>query len=131
LAGSLEPSGGRLGSQQYDETFGIDLSKNLVGGLYGFLTVSYTVIGDPPGSDLHNSFGWSVGAAYAIVPPVSIFAFLDGATSVASGQDDPLEVRVGGELKLMKALKLTVTGTRGLSNGSPDWGASAGLTLRF
>jgi hypothetical protein len=120
-----------LGTGEFDETFGVDLSKNLIGDLYGFVTLAYTFIGSPPGSDLHNSFGWSVGAAYAIVPPVSIFAFLDGATSISPGQDDPLEVRVGVEFKLIKALKLTVTGTRGLSNGSPDWGASAGLALRF
>jgi hypothetical protein len=82
-------------------------------------------------SDLRNAFGWSLGAAYAIVPALSIFAFLDGATSVAPGQDDPLELRVGTEFKLVKGLKLTVTGTRGLSNGSPDWGLSAGLTARF
>jgi hypothetical protein len=120
-----------LGTGEYDETIGIDLSKNLIGGLYGFLTVSYTFIGDPPGSDLRNSFGWSVGAAYAIVRPFSVFAFLDGATSVAPGQDDPLEVRVGAELKLTRVLKLTGSVTRGLSNGSPDWGVSGGLALRF
>jgi Putative MetA-pathway of phenol degradation len=120
-----------LGTGEFDETVGVDLSKNLVGGLFGYLTLAYTFIGEPPGADLRNSFGWSVGAAYAVVQPLSVFAFLDGATAVARGQDDPLDVRIGVELKLVKALKLTVTGTRGLSNGSPDWGASAGLTLRF
>ena len=120
-----------LGTGEFDETFGVDLSKNLIGGLYGFVTLAYTFIGDPPSSDLRNSFGWSVGAAYAVIPPFSIFAFLDGATSVARGQDDPLEVRVGAELKLTRVLKLTGSVTRGLSNGSPDWGVSGGLALRF
>ena len=60
-----------------------------------------------------------------------MFAFLDGATSVAPGQDDPLEIRVGAEFKLMKSLKFTGSATRGLSNGSPDWGVSGGLALRF
>ena len=109
----------------------MDLSKNLVGDLYGYLTLAYTFIGDPPGSDLRDSFGWSVGVAYGIVPAVSLFAFLDGATSVAPGQDGPLEVRVGAELRITRVLKLTGSVTRGLSNGSPDWGVSAGLGLRF
>ena len=120
-----------LGTGEFDETVGVDLSKNLVGDLYGYLTLAYTFIGDPPGSDLRDSFGWSVGLAYGIVPAVSIFAFLDGATSVAPGQDDPLEVRVGVELRLTRVLKLTGAVTRGLSNGSPDWGVSAGLGLKF
>ena len=120
-----------LGTGEFDETLGVDLSKNLVGDLYGYLTLAYTFIGDPPGSDLRDSFGWSVGVAYGIVPAVSLFAFLDGATSVAPGQDGPLEVRVGAELRITRVLKLTGSVTRGLSNGSPDWGVSAGLGLRF
>jgi hypothetical protein len=107
------------------------VSKNLIGDLYGYLTFSYTFIGDPPGSDLRDSFGWSIGAAYGIVPAVSVFAFLEGATSVAPGQDGPLEVRVGGEVRLTRLLKLTGSVSRGLSDGSADWGVSAGLALRF
>jgi hypothetical protein len=120
-----------LGTGEFDETVGVDLSKNLLGDLYGYLTLAYTFVGDPPGSDLRDSFGWSVGVAYGIVPAVSLFAFLDGATSVAPGQDGPLEVRVGAELRITRVLKLTGSVTRGLSNGSPDWGVSAGLGLRF
>lgn len=120
-----------LGTGEFDETFGVELSKNLIGDLSGYLTLAYTFIGDPPGDDLHDSFGWSVGAAYGIVPAVSIFAFLDGATSVAPGQAGPLEVRVGGELRLTRVLKLTGAVVRGLTNGSPDWGVSAGVTLKF
>jgi outer membrane putative beta-barrel porin/alpha-amylase len=120
-----------LGTGEFDETFGVDVSKNLVGDLHGYLTLAYTFIGDPPGSDLRDSFGWSLGAAYGIIPAVSVFAFLDGATSVAPGQDDPLELRMGAELRLTRVLKLTGSVTRGLSDGSPDWGVSAGLGLKF
>ena len=120
-----------LGTGEFDETIGVDFSKNLIGDLYGYVTVAYTFIGDPPGSNLHDSFGWSVGAAYGIVPAVSIFAFLDGATSIAPGQDDPLELRVGAELRITRVLKLTGSVVRGFSNGSPDWGVGAGLSLRF
>src|SRR5439155_10460157 len=65
-----------LGTGEFDETLGVDVSKNLIGDLYGYLTLAYVFIGDPPGSDLRNSFGWSIGAAYGIAPAVSIFAFL-------------------------------------------------------
>jgi Putative MetA-pathway of phenol degradation len=112
-----------LGTGEFDETFGVDVSKNIIGDLFGYLGLAYTFIGDPPGSDLRDSFGWSVGAAYAVIRPLSVFAFLDGATAVSPGQEDPLEVRVGAELRLTKVLKLTGAVTRGLSNGSADWGA--------
>ena len=120
-----------LGTGEFDETLGVDVSKLLIGNLFGYLELAYTFIGEPPGTTLHNTFGWSVGAAYAVAQPFSVFAFLEGATAIAPGQDDPLDIRVGAEYRIIKALKLTGAITRGLSNGSPDWGVSGTLTLRF
>ena len=119
-----------LGTGEFDETIGVDLSKRLIDRLFGFVTLSYTFIGDPPGTDFRNSFGWSVGPAYSI-GPLSVFAFLDGSTAISPGQPDPLELRVGAEYRLIPALKFTGAVTRGLSNGAADWGVSAGFTLRF
>src|SRR5207253_10651824 len=68
--------------------------------------------------------------AYAL-GPVSVFGFLEGATAIAPGQEDPLDVRVGAEFGLLPALKLTGAVTRGLSKGSAAWGVSAGHALRF
>jgi Putative MetA-pathway of phenol degradation len=120
-----------LGTGEFDETLGVDLSKRFFDRLFGYVSLSYTFIGSPPGTDLRNTFGWSVGAAYAVLQPLTFFAFLDGATAISRGEADPLELRVGAEYKLIKALKLTGSVTRGLSNGSADWGVSAGLALRF
>ena len=53
-----------------------------------------------------------------------MFGFLEGSTAIARGQDDPIELRVGAELTLIKALKLTGSVTRGLTDGAADWGVS-------
>ena len=63
--------------------------------------------------------------------PFSVFAFLDGSTAISPGQADPLEVRVGADLRVAQALKLFGSVSRGLSDGSADWGVSAGLVVRF
>ena len=120
-----------LGTGKFDETLGIDLSKRFFDRWFGYVSVAYTFIGSPAGEDLRNTFGWSVGAAYAILQPLSVFAFVDGNTAIAHGQADPVELRVGAEYKLFKALKLTGSVTRGLTDGAADWGASAGLALWF
>ncbi len=120
-----------LGTGEFDETLGVDLSKRFFDRWFGYVSVAYTFIGSPPGEDLRNTFGWSVGAAYAVLQPLSVFAFVDGNTAIARGQADPVELRVGAEYKLFKALKLTGSVTRGLTNGAADWGVSAGLALRF
>ena len=120
-----------LGTGEFDETIGVDLSKRLIERLYGYLSLSYTFVGDPPGTDFRNSFGWSVGAAYSVTPPLAVFAFLEGSTAISPGQSDPVELRVGAEYKLTKALKVTGAVTRGLTDGAADWGVSAGLAIRF
>jgi Putative MetA-pathway of phenol degradation len=120
-----------LGTGEFDETVGVDLSKTLIDRLYGFVTVSYTFIGDPPGTDFHNSFGWSVGAAYSVLQPLAVFAFLEGSTAISPDQPDPVELRVGAEYRFAKAAKLTGAVTRGMTDGAADWGLSAALTLRF
>jgi hypothetical protein len=120
-----------LGTGEFDETLGIDVDKRLIGALFGYLTLAYTFIGDPPGADFRNSFGWSVGAAYAVIPPLTLFAFLEGSTAIAQGQDDPIELRGGAEFTVTKWLRLTGAVTRGLTNGAADWGVSAAVGLRF
>jgi hypothetical protein len=120
-----------LGTGEFDETLGVDLSKSFLERLTGYLTLAYTVIGSPPGVDFDNSFGWSLGAAYTMAPSLSVFSFLDGATAISAGQDGPLDLRVGAELRLTRAWKLTGSVAKGLSDGSADWGFSAGLALRY
>ena len=119
-----------LGTGEFDETVGVDLSKRLFDGLFGFASLGYTFIGDPPGTNFRDSFGWSVGPGYSI-GPLSLFAFLEGSRAISSEQDDPLQLRVGAEYRLLPALKFNGAVTRGLSNGSADWGVSAGFTFRF
>ena len=72
-------SGRGLGTGEFDETVGVDLSKTLFPRFVSYVTLAYTVIGSPAGTSLDNSFGWSVGAAYLVARPFSVFAFLDCA----------------------------------------------------
>ena len=109
----------------------MDLSKTLFPGFVSYVTLAYTVIGSPAGTSLDNSFGWSVGAAYLVARPFSVFAFLDGSTAISPGQANPLEVRVGADYRVAQALKIFGSVSRGLSDGSADWGVSAGLVVRF
>ena len=75
-----------LGTGEFDETIGVDLSKRLIDRLYGYLTLSYTFVGDPPETDFRNAFGWSVGAAYSVTAPLAVFAFLEGSTPILPDQ---------------------------------------------
>ena len=120
-----------LGTGEFDETVGTSLSKTFFERLVGYIDLGYTFIGSPPGADFRNSFGWSLGAAYTILVSLTVVAFLDGATAISPGQDDPLAARVGAEFRLTKALKLTGAVARGFTDGAADWDVAAGLALGF
>jgi hypothetical protein len=120
-----------LGTGEFDETLGLSLSKTFAQRLVTYLDLTYTFIGTPPGVDFDNTFGWSIGAAYLIARPVTVYGFLDGATAVSPGQDDPLEFRFGAEFRVTRAIRLTSTVTVGLTDGSPDYGLSGGLVFRY
>jgi Putative MetA-pathway of phenol degradation len=120
-----------LGTGEFDETLGLSFSKTFAQRLVTYLDLTYTFIGSPPGVDFDNTFGWSIGAAYRVARPVTLYGFLDGATAVSPDQDDPLELRFGAEVRVSEAIKLTGSITVGLTDGSPDYGLSGGLVYRF
>jgi hypothetical protein len=120
-----------LGTGEFDETLGLLFSKTFGQRLVTYLDLTYTFIGAPPGIDFDNTFGWSIGAAYLVARPVTLYGFLDGATAVSPGQDDPLELRFGAEVRVTRAIRLTGSVTVGLTDGSPDYGLSSGLVFRF
>ena len=120
-----------LGTGEFDETIGVSFSKTFAQRLVTYLDVAYTFIGSPPGTNFDNTFSWSIGAAYLVAQPITLFGFLDGATAISPGRDHPLELRFGAEYKVVKAVRLTGSVSVGLSDGSPDYGLSGGLVLRF
>jgi hypothetical protein len=69
--------------------------------------------------------------ASLLTPSFTVFGFLDGATAISRGQDDPLELRFGAQYKLTKTVGLNGGVGFGLSDGSPDYSLSGGLSARF
>lgn len=120
-----------LGTGEFDETLGLDFAKTFPERWTGYLTLAYTFIGSPAGADLRDSFGWSIGAAYTVTRPLSVFAFLDGATAISPGQDDPVGLRFGAEYRLTRVMKLTGSLGVGLTQGEADYSLSAGVAFRF
>lgn len=71
-------------------------------------SLSYTFIGSPSGEDLRNTFGWSVGPPMRSSSPCWFSASsgsFGGATTITPEPPDPVELSVGAEYKLLKALK--------------------------
>jgi hypothetical protein len=120
-----------LGTGEFDETLGVNVEQSLGDRWTTHVTVSYTFVGSPPHNALDNSFAWSVGVSYQVTPSLSLATYLDGATAVSRQEQNPLELRVEARYKLPKMIELTTKVTAGLSQGSADFGVSAGIKVRF
>lgn len=120
-----------LGTGEFDETIGLDLTKRLGDSWTPYASLSYTFVGSPPGIHLDNFFGWSLGLGYDVTRTLRLTSSLDGSTAVTRTETAPLDVRLGIAYSVTKMLRLRLEGLKGLSNGAPQLGVSAGLTLRF
>lgn len=120
-----------LGTGEFDEEPGVTLTKRLGERWTTSLDLSYAFIGSPPRTHLDNSFAWSVGVSYRVLSSLRLSTNLEGATAVARGEQDPLDLRFAADYKLTKIFEITAGGLVGLSDGSPDFGVLAGIRLRL
>jgi Putative MetA-pathway of phenol degradation len=120
-----------LGTGEFDEKIGVYVSKRVGEQWTTHVDLSYTFIGSPAHTELRNVFEWSVGLSYDVTPSLKLSGYIDGATAVSRNQEDPLALRFVGEYKLTKNVQLTVGGSAGLSPGSADFTALAGIELHF
>lgn len=120
-----------LGTGEFDEKIGGFVTKKVAERWTTHVDLSYTFVGSPPRTSLRNFFEWSVGVSYDVTNSLKLSGYLDGATAVSRGQQDPLDLRLVGEYKLTKVIQLTAGASAGLSHASPDFAVLAGIELRF
>lgn len=119
-----------LGTGEWDYGFGIELDKSYK-PYFLFGDLGYTIIGDPAGRDLRDRPNVSVGAGVRFAKGASISAELDWRRSLVAGLDDPTEALISLRLPLTKTLGASTFAFKGLTSGSPDYGAGAGIDHKF
>ena len=120
-----------LGTGEFDEKLGTYVSKKIGAEWTTHVDLSYTFVGSPSHTELRNIFEWSVGLSYDLTPSLKLSGYIEGATAVSRNQQNPLDLRFVSEYKLTKHIQLTAGGSAGLSHGSADFTALAGIELRF
>jgi hypothetical protein len=120
-----------LGTGEFDETLGVNLTKTFGERWTGEADMSYTFVGSPPHTSLQNSFGWSLGLSYAITGSLRLASFVEGATPYARRSEPPLDLRLQAETKLSKMVEWVAEATVGLSHNSPDFSVSTRIKISF
>ena len=120
-----------LGTGEFDEKLGVQLSKTLTEKWMAFADVGYTFIGSPPGVDLQNQWNYDVGAGYYFTPALLGSVYYEEWTAVVSGFDNPRDLYFDATYTMTPAFRLNAGFLVGLSSGAPDYGLIGGASIRF
>ena len=120
-----------LGTGEFDETIGLESSKNFDQLWSGYLNLYYTFIGEPPGRELDNEFTFSIGVGYQIRPSTQATLFYRESTALVDDQDNPRTVSLGLNHKLTNETMIYGSTGFGVSEGSPDVILSLGASYLF
>lgn len=120
-----------LGTGEFDEKFGVQLSKNLTDRWVSFADAGYTFIGSPPGVALKNQWNYDLGLGYYVTPNLLASAYYEYWTAVVAGLQDPQDLYFDLSYKVTQAFRLNAGFLVGLSDGAPDYGVTGGIAVRF
>lgn len=117
-----------LGTGKTDVSFSGELSRTF-GTITPFVQGGYRIMGDPVGVDLDNVLFGSVGASASVGRSV-LLASYDYRQSTTTLVEDSQEVFGAFSAPVSDTLNLTLYGSAGLSDGAPDYGVGAMVTIK-
>lgn len=117
-----------LGTGATDYSVSAELSKTL-GTVTPFVSAGYRFLGDPDGVELNNAIFGSAGASVAFGKSV-LLASYDYREATSELTEDSQELFGAFSMPFTDRLNFTVYGSKGLSEGAPDFGLGAMITLR-
>jgi len=118
-----------LGTGEQDYGLALDLYRDFDGTLL-FGGVSYTMLGDSEFVPLDDVAGANVGASWQ-VGGGSLGAMYDWRQAASDSSDDRSELTGFYAIPAGERGKLQLYAVKGLSDGSPDWGAGVSFSRAF
>lgn len=118
-----------LGTGANDYGFAVDLYQDFAGTLL-FGAVGYTVLGDSDFIDVGSVLNVNAGASWR-VGNGSLGAMYDWRAAASDDFDDRSELTGFYSFPTGERTKMQVYAVKGLSDGSPDWGAGLSLSAGF
>lgn len=120
-----------LGTGKPDEGVGIELSKQLTDRWAIYLDGGYTVIGRPAGFTLQNQWNYDVGIGYNLTKRLTASLYYEEFLSVVPGFQNPQDLLITLGYAVTDAVGLSLTTDFGLSDGSPAYALTAGVSGKF
>lgn len=119
-----------IGTGETDVAVGAEMARSF-GPVTPFVSVGYTVPGDPESYELRNSMSARGGVALRMGGSLRANLSYGYAQSISPLMPDEQQISTGLNASLSRSVSLGVHGNAGLSNGSPDVGAGVSLGFRI
>ncbi len=116
-----------LGTGKTDIAGVITLRKRFGTG-WVYAEGGYVAIGQPAGANLNNVAIWSAGTGKRLTDRLYLLGFAAGSSAVISAFGSPGEIAVGVGVKVTNRLILTILPGVGLSNASPKYAVTIGIS---
>lgn len=120
-----------LGTGEFDEGIGLELTKTLTDRWLAYLDGGYNVIGDAPGANFNNQWWYAVGLGHDITDHLHMSLYYEEYRALVSTVSNARDLLALTNYVVDDAVHLTGSLLLGLSNGAPSYGIGAGVRFRF
>jgi hypothetical protein len=120
-----------LGTGEWDEGVGAEVSKRFAERWVGYGDLGYTIIGKPDGVPLRNQWNYDVGLGYYFTKALLGSMYYEEWRALLPGLSNPRDLLFVVTYKATPTVRFNAAFEAGLSDGAPDYGMTAGLSVRF
>lgn len=120
-----------LGTGEFDEGVGVELTKRLASRWLGYLDGGYNFIGDAPGTDFHNQWWYDVGIGYDVTDNLHTSVFYEEYRALVNTVNNARDLLALAQYVVNDKVRVTGSALVGLSNGAPNYGVGVGIRLQF
>lgn len=120
-----------LGTGELDQGAGFEFGKELNPRWTLLAEGYYTIVGDPDGLDYNNQLALSVGFYRPLEKGLGLTVMYETSSALTDGNADPRVLSAALAKSAPGGLEYSCGLALGLSDGSPDYGLSAGLGKKF
>jgi hypothetical protein len=120
-----------LGTGQFDESAGLEVTKYLSENWLGLADFTYTLVGKLDTITLRNQWFFDVGLGYSFTKDFLGSVYYEEQQSPVPGRTNPRDALAAFSHRITSLVRLNMALMLGLNSSSPDYGITGGLSLRF
>lgn len=120
-----------LGTGEFDEGLGLEVSKYLSQNWVGFVDLGYAFIGSPSDLNLENQWYYDLGIGYYLSKDLFASAYYEEYSALVDGTPNARDLFFQLNYAASPVMSFDLGLEIGLSDGAPDYGLTGGINVYF